>query len=246
MVKLGVLIVGSLYWDSKPPRPHWRSERLACAHQEHVRVPIRYGRRSSTRGNSYTMVVSTALAADQLGTAIAIPYHSCDLVGEAERLWAAEDNTNVAPKGCISASFGCVALLENPNLPLPDELRKAWKDRVEREEAYKTPKRMHGEDRDAVDPCSGFLKIEWPRTVAGSPLGWNALLVTATNPKGAQESSRFYPSPREIADAWNTPENRNSRSSRTVDYFWNNQNNGITTHQDPEIATRLRHLGLSP
>ena len=50
VVKLGVLIVGSLYWDLKPPRPRWRAERLDCAHQEHVRVPIRYGRRSTKRG----------------------------------------------------------------------------------------------------------------------------------------------------------------------------------------------------
>lgn len=245
VVKLGVLIVGSLYWDVEPPRPRWRAERLDCAHQEHVRVPIRYGRRSTTRGDSYTMVVSPALAADKLGTAIAVPYQSCDLVEEAEELWAAEDNSNIAPEGSISASFGCVALLENPDLPLPDELRKAWMDRVGREEDYKTPIRMDGEDRDVVDQCSGFLKIEWPRTVTGPPLGWNALLVTATSPRGPKQSSYFYPSPREIADAWSIPENHDSRPGRTVDYFWNNQKNRITTYQDPEIEARLRHLGLT-
>ena len=245
MVKLGVLIVGSLYWDPTPPRPRWRAERLDSAHQEHVRVPIRYGRRSSTRGDSYTMVVSTALAADELGTAIAVPCHSCDLVEEAEELWAAENNSNTAPEGRISASFGCVALLENPDLPLPDELRKAWTDRIGREEDYKTPMHMHGEDRDVVDPCSGFLKIEWPQTVAGPPLTWNALLATATSPKGPRQSSRFYPSPREVADAWSIPESQDSRPGRIVDYFWNNQKNGITTHQDPEIEARLRHLGLT-
>ena len=246
MVKLGVLIVGSLRWDPKPPRPRWRAERLDCAHQQHVRVPIRYGRRSTTRGDSYTMVFSPALAVDELGTAIAVPYRSSDLVEEAEQLWAAEGNSNGAPEGSISAGFGCVALLENPDLPLPDVLRKAWTDRVGREEGYKTPMRMHGEDRDVVDPCSGFLNIDWPRTVAGPPLGWNALLVTATSPRGARRSCRFYPSPREIADAWSISEKHDSRSGRTVDYFWSNQKSGITTHQDPEIEARLRHLGLTP
>ena len=246
MVKLGVLIVGSLYWDLKPPRPRWRAERLDSAHQEHVRVPIRYGRRSSTRGDSYTMVVSTALAADELGTAIAVPCRSCDLVEEAEELWAAEDNSNDGGEGRISAGFGCVALLENPDCPLPDKLRMGWTDRVGREVNYKTPMRMHGEDRDLVDPCSGFLKIDWPLTVAGPPLGWNALLVTATSPKGPKRSSRIYPSPQVVADAWSIPENYDSRRGRTVDYFWNNQKNGITTHQDPEIEARLRHLGLTP
>ena len=247
MGKLGVLIVGSLYWDLKSPRPRWRAERLDCAHQEAVRVPIRYGRRSTTRRNSYTMVVSTALGADEFGTAIAIPYHSCNLVEEAEELWAAENNSNSAPSDRISAGFGCVALLENPDLRLPHELRKAWTDRVGREENYKTPIRMEGEDRDVVDPCeSGFLTIEWPRTVAGPPLGWSALLVTATSPKGPQRSSRRYPSPREIADAWDIPEDRDTPPSRAVDYFWNNRENGITTHQDPEIEAQLRQLGLTP
>ena len=50
----------------------------------------------------------------------------------------------------------------------------------------------------------------------------------------------------QIADAWSIPENHDSRSGRTVDYFWNNQKNGITTHQDPEIEARLRQLGLTP
>ena len=246
VVKIGVLIVGSLYWDLESPRPRWRAERLDCAHQERVRVPIRYGRRSTTRGNSYTMVVSPTLGADEFGTAIAVPYHSCNLVEEAQELWAAEDNSNDAPTGRISAGFGCVALLENPVHRLPDELRKAWTDRIEREEDYKTPKRMDGEDRDVVDPCSGFLTIDWPRTEDGPPLGWSALLVTATSPKGPRQSSRRHPSPREIAEAWNISEDRDSRSRRTVDYFWKNRKNGITTHQDPEIGARLRQLGLAP
>ena len=192
------------------------------------------------------MVVSPALGADELGTAIAVPYHSCNLVEEAEKLWAAEDNRNNAPTGRISAGFGCVGLLENQDLLLPDELRKAWMDRVEREEDYKSPKRMDGEDRDVVDSRSGFLTIDWPRTVAGPPLGWSALLVTATSPRGPQGSPCRYPSPREIADAWNIPEDGDSTSRRTVDYFWKNQENGITTYQDLEIQAQLRRLGLTP
>ena len=71
------------------------------------------------------MVLSTALSAVEFGTAIAVPYHSCNLVEEAEELWAAEDNNNSAPTGRISAGFGCVAVLEDPDLPLSGELRKA-------------------------------------------------------------------------------------------------------------------------
>ena len=41
MVKIGVLIIGLLYWDDEPPRPGWRAERLDYMHQEHVKAPIR-------------------------------------------------------------------------------------------------------------------------------------------------------------------------------------------------------------
>ena len=64
-------------------------------------------------------------------------------------------------------------------------------------------------------------------------------------PQGAKQPSCFYPSPREVADARSIPENQDSRPGRTVDYFWNNQKNRITTDLDPEIEARLRHLGLT-
>ena len=127
-----------------------------------------------------------------------------------------------------------MALLENPDLRLPDEVREEWTDRVAREPDYGNLIRVNGED-DVVD-TSGFLKIYWPRTVAGSLLEWNALLATATSPRGSRVG---YPLPQKIADAWSTPEGR-----QEVSYFWNNSNHGITTHQDAETEARLRELDL--
>ena len=235
-MKIGVLIIGSLYWDDEPPRPGWRAERLDCMHHEHVKAPIRYGRRSQKRGNSYTMVLSQGLGAGEFGTAIAVPCGSRDLIAEASWLWAAETKSSGGPTDRISAGFGCVALLENPDLRLPDEVREEWTDRVAREPDYGNLIRVKGED-DVLDR-SGFLKMCWPRTVAGSPLEWNALLATANSPKG---SSRGYPSAQKIADAWSTPE-----GGGEVGYFWNNRKHGITTHQDAKIEARLRELDLTP
>ena len=234
-MKIGVLIIGSLYWDDEPPRPSWRAERLDCMHQEHLKSPIRYGRRSQNRGNSYTMVFSQGLGADESSTAIAVSCGSRDLIAEASWLWAAETKSSDGPTDRISAGFGCVALLENPDLRLPDEVREEWTDRVAGEPNYGKLIRVNGED-DVLDR-SGFLKICWPRTVAGSPLEWNALLATANSPKG---SRRGYPSPQKIADAWSTPEGRDE-----VDYFWNNRKHGITTHQDAKIEARLKELNVT-
>ena len=59
-LSLGVLIIGSLYWDNAN-REQWRQERLDPNHKLCVHAPIRYGRQSANRGNSYTMVFSTGL-----------------------------------------------------------------------------------------------------------------------------------------------------------------------------------------
>ena len=52
----GILLIGSLFWDAS--RQTWREEHLHMAAAEDVTAPIRYGRRSENRGNTYTMVFS--------------------------------------------------------------------------------------------------------------------------------------------------------------------------------------------
>lgn len=240
-----MLIIGSLYWDPAPPRPRWRAERLDCMQREPVRVPIRYGRRSAKRGDTYTMVISPQLGSHEFGTAIAVPCRSPNLIEEAEELWAAEDNRAGRPEGRISTDLGCVALLVNPGHRLPDRVREEWEARIAREEGYQGLVRMNGEGWDVVDPRSGLLAIEWPRTVTGSPLEWTALLAAATRPRGPEGSPRRYPSPREIAEAWGNVEDGEPGPGRSADYFWKNREHGIKTHQDPEIEARLRKLGVA-
>jgi len=42
----GVLIIGSLFWDSERGRPAWRDARLNMASAQTVTAPLRYGRRA--------------------------------------------------------------------------------------------------------------------------------------------------------------------------------------------------------
>src|SRR5205809_2973005 len=91
----GILVIGSLFWDTS--RQGWRDERLHMAASEAVTAPIRYGRRSRNRGNTYTMVFSRSA---QPGQAIVVPCRNIvrsavDLIAEAEQLWAAERNERV-------------------------------------------------------------------------------------------------------------------------------------------------------
>ena len=235
-MQIGVLIIGSLYWDDSAPRCAWRTERLDPKGQLRVKAPIRYGRRARKRGNSYTMVFSSGLAEGQFGTAIAVPFKSEDLLNEADHLWAAERDATNGLNGCISASWGCIGLLENPMAPLHREHRERWIARVRQEPRYGHLE--HGRDEAAAVDRIGFLNIDWPNTTNGSPLEWDALLAAATCPT---LDDGEYPSSRNIADAWNTPKGNNY-----VKYFWNNRENGITTFQDTEIQAHVFQPTANP
>jgi hypothetical protein len=88
----GVLIIGSLFWDPDPVRVAWRDARLAMDSAETVTVPIRYGRLSSSRGKSYTMVFSRLCQPGQAKLLPCVQMISSlqDLIREAECLWKAE------------------------------------------------------------------------------------------------------------------------------------------------------------
>ena len=72
-MRMGVLMIGSLYWSCHPVREQWRSERLVKDAIVRVKAPIRYGRRS-TLPRSYTMVFSEGLDHAQFGNAIVLPF----------------------------------------------------------------------------------------------------------------------------------------------------------------------------
>ena len=228
-MRIGILIIGSLYWEQTEHRRNWRDNRLDVAAECHVRVPIRYGRRSRTRGCSFTMVFSPGLSEETYGHAIVAPCKSEDLVGEAEWLWAAERN-KARPGDRISADWGCVALLENPERRMPRDLRDEWIERVSREPCYgqmfNTPV---GEEAPASR--SGTLTIPWPATLSGAPLEFDVLIGTATNPTIV---CGHYADVQQVADAWNAPAGREH-----VDYFHYNRESGISTFQDAEIEHLL-------
>ena len=228
-MKFGALIIGSLYWDKSQYRSNWRRDRLDMDTHFHIKVPIRYGRRSQSRGSSYTMVFSPGLSAEQFGHGIVVPFKSRDLVKEAECLWTAERDRSRSNQS-ISADWGCIALVENTERPISHDIRHAWAERLSREPCYaqmfNTPL---GEEAPANK--SGFLTSPWPVTVSGRPLRFDTLIATATNPTII---AGHYPTVRQIADAWKTPQGAEHRT-----YFQYNRNVGIQTFQDTEIARIL-------
>lgn len=246
---MGVLIVGSLYWDPLPKRIGWRRSRLDMNEQFKIRVPIRYGRRSQSRSNTYTMVFSSdclrrCLLRNRLGQAKAIrcrgPITSIqDLVIEAQRLWDAESKNRQAgvrlSPEASGENWGCVALLVNPNSDVPQNLLDAWSDRVATEPNYADF--GHAAQEEAVIGNNGLLRIPWPKLSNGKrQLPLDLLLATPTNPH-LEGDPPSYPTPATIAQAWN-------EAPQHFDYFTNNLSNEIRTCQDRAImkylSTQLR------
>lgn len=230
-LKLGVLIIGSLIWDSSDVRRRWRAERLNVTSRTRVAVPICYGRKSESRGKSYTMVFSRRfLDADPTGHAIVVPCRqdvsaTDDLIEEAERLWGAERNCSRCD--CVSGDWGCVSVIENENNRLPETLRKGWTQHVAGRRGY--GKICGPGDEPSSVGYDGFLTIPWP--LRGSDLQVDALLATATKPHTK------HPKPLEVAEAWSK-----GKGKYYIDYFLNNSAHGITTPQDSRIEDHLRKL----
>lgn len=228
-IRIGVLMIGSLCWSERAHRKQWRCERLDMAAKQYVSVPIRYGRRSSGWNCSFTMVFSTQLGQDQLGRGILVPCRSGDLLGEATALWTAETPKGENPEKRISAGWGCVALLQNSERPIPTELRDQWTRRVSTEPCYGKLNSASGEE--VVVDDSGFLNIDWPTTDKGIDVGVDVILATATNPTIVEGR---YPPVEDIAAAWKV-----GKGKADGRYFRENRRCGIKTFQDDRIEKLL-------
>lgn len=212
-----VLIIGSLLWDTdtKRIREKWRNERLDLSKAEPVTAPIRYARRSISRGNTFTMTFGPD---GTQGRAIVAPCRNEidgieDLVAEARALWSAERLSQDA--GPIGADWGCVAAaFQCSELPL----HARWS-------------KFFGETAKSSWPIAkdGRLPIPWPCLVSdGKPCGADVLLATATSAAGE------IPTPDQVADAWVTQDGGHEA------YFFNNVKHCIRTPDDLRIWRRIK------
>jgi hypothetical protein len=231
-LRIGVLIIGSLYWDDR--RDAWRRSRLDLRDVHDVRTRIRYRRCSTGRDDTYTMVFSQDAAEGQAKVVRCQRdvVRQADLNAEAEELWAAEKNSS--SDGSIASNRGCVALLCNGSTPIQKSIMKEWADRVKGQLCYGSMQCIAGEE-GAVGP-DGLLQIEWPVMVAtGEPVPFDLLIATVNAPtlKGEPLS---YPTPQVIGSAWSRAK---AISKDRAAYFRNNIACGIRTFEDARIAEHL-------
>jgi len=251
---VGILAIGSLFWDPQKDALHpeelgvreaWWKSRLDKGAARSVTVPIRYGRLSSTRGDTYSMVFSAEPAASGCGKVIPclnFVGNEQDVKSEAEHLWAAERGVE-SPDTSLSSRWGAVGLLINWERSSEakyvqdlEKIKGSWSVLINQT----AENRKHYQKVATNNACiskSGLLEIAWPKSTDGRPLELDLILATANIPAlvGVPPT---YPDTTKIANAW-LRARKKYPAQNYEDYFWKNVTNGITTLQDEEIMRRL-------
>jgi hypothetical protein len=231
-LKGGVIIIGSLLWQDYLDRQgddirlNWRNAHLDIKNRIPVKLPIRYGRISSS--NIMTMVFSNRMAKKN-GFGYVVPFKNIidnkdKLLCEAVALSAAE-----GMKGNFVCSWGILTYLLNDSIIDVDKKKEIVKLFRQRKNAgFNVLEYKVGKERSCITK-SLKLDIHWVVPVLESDKPkideLHFLLATATKPMSK------IPSPQEIAQ---TIKSDNKRK-----YFINNLTHGIITYNDFEISKLL-------
>lgn len=231
-LKGGVIIIGSLLWDLSIERKRWREEDLCCEKGFQCYLPIRYGRCSSSREYTYTMVFSNICYSRRygLGTGWILPIKTeinsfNDLKAEAQKVGRAEGLSDG-----ISSSWGSVALFLNPNKEIDNVIKVEWIKLMARKLSNHPlfTKKLKSE-KSLIDR-NGFLTIKWPEEL--SPRNriekFDFLIATAIKPTLVNGR---YPSAYQITNAM--------KKAEYFEYFQKNIEHEIRTFQDEGILRRI-------
>ena len=232
-LKGGVIIIGSLLWqddlfkNNDNIRLNWRKSHLDFDNRIPVKLPIRYGRKSSS--DIMTMVFSNRMAR-KIGFGYVVPFNKIinnidELLNEASALSTAE-----GMGGDFVRSWGLLVYLLNDKLINVDQkkvISKLFKQQKKKNkiniDEYKV-----GRERSCVTK-SLKLDISWIVPIVNSDQskidGLHFALATATKPLNR------IPSKNEIAESIKSDSERR--------YFINNLTNGIITFEDFEISKFL-------
>lgn len=229
----GAIIIGSLLWDTKTDRQKWRENDLGDGFR--VYLPIRYGRCSEKRKNTYTMVFSNKCYSRRYGLGIGwiLPIRAeinlfNDLKVEAEKMGKVEGFND----GLFN-NWGSVALLFNPNKKIDNSIRTEWaKLMFSKISNHSLLIEKLKSEKSPID-SNGFLAIGWPEEVTPKRKieKLDFLIATVTLP---MLSKGRYPTAYRIANAM--------KQAKYYDYFLENRKHEITTFQDERILRRIPEI----
>jgi len=232
-MKVGILIIGSLFWDTEKGRPDWRKNHLVFKKKIKVSVPIRYGRLSNN-GRTYTMVFSKGVQEkSNLGIAYLIPlkeiiHNTDELFNEAQALSKAEGNDTNLIIG--HTNWAVISILFNPKSSIDKyEIETKWEENINKNDLTDFLQK-HIKIEPPLINKKGVLDISWLQAIEEEQQNevdlFDIILTTCTLPTG-------YLNPKQHAKIANTDLRK---------YFKNNQKYGILTFEDDEIRTELNKV----
>jgi hypothetical protein len=247
MIKGGVIIIGSLRWENESnaiqddeskalakKRENWRNTYLDLDpnKKENPQLPICYGRCSSSRKCTYTMVFSS-LAMNNQSFGLAIPYKSeidfsnylhferqARILADVEGISKNNDNR-------LRKSWGCIGIYINPNSPHSAIIHNHWDNLRMTDNEYSNKlasnysfRNLHG-DNSLLESNYQLKQVVHINTKI------DFLFFTYIKPEHRNKAVGRYPTPQEIAEEIN-------RSGYKT-YFEENKKSGITTFEDNDI-----------
>jgi hypothetical protein len=226
----GIIVIGSLYWDSSTERVRWRKTTFLEPDKPlSVSVPIRYGRESKSRKMTFTMVFSNHSSTIP-GQGLLLETKNKvksfkGLLSLASHMALAEGIYKKDRAARLSCDWGTIGLLINPKhmkdgASAASKLAGRWSENYSTREVGSRTEYTFSKEVPVIDQ-NGILQIPWTRKMAGFDL----ILSTVTKP------TTKYPTAKQIADR--------IKQTGYDEYFIENRNKGITTFQDEDI---LRHL----
>lgn len=225
--KGGAVIIGSLLWENKTTRIQWREVYLKSGENKiATKVKIRYGRKSRTRENTFTMILSNHQET-KFGSAYILPFKEpikdarqlesqAFAMARAEGLW-------VKDKPSLNKTWGTIGLLINPNLGTSETLKIIIERWIEIYSEYEfNPSDYLIENESEIIDNNGFLKLVWTDEMNE----FDFLIATLTVP-----DPKILLDEQIIADRIN--------ETGYDEYFLTNYQNGIRTFQDERIIEKL-------
>lgn len=240
--KGGIIIIGSLLWDNSTIRTNWRKKYF---NQKRIKIklPIRYGRNSISRMDTYTMVYSPKLNIDEYGQGIVLEFSDPitaldDLKEISENTIRVERNKTkdewiFLKKGepfTLNWNWGVLGICINPKhkdgelySEIISPLLDFWKGSL----ANFCPDKFSTKDEPRMINEHGLFEIDWNDQIES----FDFLISTIVKPNTDTKSGE-YPDENLIA--------KKMYISNYYSYFIKNIENSIYTKDDDKILELLK------
>jgi hypothetical protein len=227
----GVFVIGSLLWEKSEIRKSWRLGNLEWKKRKLVNLPLRYGRISTSRSCTFTMVFSSdCKPSEKIGKGYFIPFKNNPLprdtiFSQARKLMDAEHN-KFKNLNRFNWGWGTLGLAINPknykNANIKKEVEAFSKEWANKYSSGFNPKEYKVGDELPIISNKGILRINWPERLKE----FDFAIGTVCKPEIEE-----YPTAKEIAER--------ILVNKYDEYFKENLKHSISTFQDKEIKSAL-------